>query len=67
MARAFEHSVFNEIHTMISEKISDRAVDLIFCSWREKPIQITVQHGGHGKVGAPHEIFVPFRPISQMY
>ena len=31
-----------------------------------KPTQITIQHGDHGKVGAPHEVFVPFRQIFQM-
>jgi hypothetical protein len=31
-----------------------------------KPMQITIQHGGHGKAGVPREVFVPFRQISQM-
>lgn len=31
-----------------------------------KPTQITIQHGGLGKAGVPHKVFVPFRQISQM-
>ena len=31
-----------------------------------KPTRIIIQHGDHGKVGVPHEVFVPFRQIFQM-
>ena len=58
---------FSEIHIVnILKRFQTELIDLIFCSWREKPIQITVQHGGHEKAGAPHEVFVPFLPIFQM-
>ena len=45
---------------------SDRAIDLIFCSWRREKIQITIQYGNRGKVSVPHDVSVLFRQIFQM-